>query len=92
MLLLAIGLQFVKVLYNPDRLAFYDEFSHWRTAIDISTSGHLFLPNPLQPVSPYYPGLEAITTVFGELTGFPLDRAGMIIIGLGRLQLAVALF
>jgi hypothetical protein len=91
-LLLGLGLQLVKVLYSPDRLAFYDEFAHWRTAIDIATSGHLFLPNQLLPISAYYPGLEAITTVFAAMSGLPLDRAGMLIIGLGRLLLVLGLF
>src|SRR5438105_854522 len=91
-ILLGLSLEFVKVLYNPARFAFYDEFSHWRTAIDISTSGHLFLPNQLQPISPSYPGLEALSAVFAALSGLPLDRAGMLIIGLGRLLLVLALF
>jgi hypothetical protein len=70
-LLLGLGLQFVKVLYNPGNPSFFDEFSHLRTAIDIAVSGHLFLPNPLHPISPYYPGLEALTAVFAAFGTLP---------------------
>jgi len=91
-LLLGLGLQFVKVFYNPGNPAFFDEFSHSRTAIDIAVSGHLFLPNPLQPISPYYPGLEALTVVFAALSGLSLDQAGVLVIGIGRMVLVLALF
>jgi hypothetical protein len=91
-LLLGLGLELVRVFYNPNRLAFYDEFSHWRTAIDIATSSHLFLPNPLQPISAYYPGLEALTVAFAEISGLSLTEAGVLVIAIGRIVLVLALF
>jgi hypothetical protein len=91
-LLLGLGLQSVKVLYNTDRMAFYDEFSHLRTAMDISITGHLFGGNPLQPVSAFYPGLEALTSVFADLSGVTLTQAGTVVIVIARIILMLALF
>jgi hypothetical protein len=91
-LLLGLGLQSAKVLYSPGNPVFFDEFSHLRTAIDIAVSGHVFQPNPLQPISAYYPGLEALTTVFAGLSGLSLTQAGVLVIGTGRIVLMLALF
>jgi hypothetical protein len=91
-ILLGLGLYLVKILHSPSGFTFYDEFSHWRTAADILATDHLFAPNPLQPISSHYPGLEVLTAALSDLSGLPLDRAGILVIGLGRLLLMLALF
>ncbi len=48
----------IRALTSPLHFYLYDEFLHWRTENDVIASGHLFTPNSLLPVSPYYPGLE----------------------------------
>src|SRR5215475_3507931 len=58
---LGVALYLVKVLEYPLYFTFFDEFLHWRTAQDILATGHLFTPNSLLPVSPFFPGLELVT-------------------------------
>jgi hypothetical protein len=53
-ILLGPGLYGVRVCYSPGTFAFFDEFAHWRTAIDIGSTGLLFSVNPLQPTSALY--------------------------------------
>ncbi|MDQ2715667.1 MAG: hypothetical protein M3Z08_12225 [Chloroflexota bacterium] len=93
-LLCLAGLSYylVKVLTSPLYFAFFDEFLHWRTADDIASSQHLFHTNALLPVSPYYPGLEIVTNALSTLSGLDSFYSGLIIIGMARLMMIVALF
>lgn len=90
--LLGLQLYLIKVLHSPLAFTLHDEFSHWRTANDIARSGHLFSENPLLPVSPVYPGLENVTSALTSLSGLSIFAAGIILIALARVLLAVALY
>ena len=70
----------------------YDGFLHWRTASDIINTHHLFAFNNLLPVSPYYPGLEIVTTALVNLTGFPIFDAGNVVVFVARLIMVTSLF
>ncbi len=89
---LGLAIHFVKLLQSPLRFTFSDEFPYWRTANDILTSGHLFKENSLLPVSPLYPGLELATTAVANLTGLSIFGAGVIMVGVARVALALALY
>lgn len=89
---LGLALYSIKLLAYPAGFTYFDELSHTQTAVDIFHSGHLFHANSLQPVSPYYPGLELITVTFAHLTGLSLFISGAAIIGVGRIVLAAALY
>jgi hypothetical protein len=89
--LLGLGLYAVKLLNSPGSFTFFDEFPHWRTLEDILGSGRLFTHNNELPVSPYYPGLEILTSVLVK-GGLSIWAAGVVIIGAARLLLAVSLF
>ncbi len=93
-LLCVLGLScyLVKVIANPLYFTFYDEFLHWRTVDDIARSGHLFTANALLPVSPYYSGLEIVTNAFSTLSGLDSFYAGLIVVGIARLLMVLALF
>ena len=91
-ILLGLGLYGVRVCYSPGTFAFFDEFAHWRTAIDIGSTGLLFSANPLQPTSAVYPGLESFTAVFASLSGLGVSQAALLVIGAARIVVVVALF
>ncbi len=90
--LLGVGMYVIKVLHSPDAFTFGDEFSHWRTANDILSTGHLFNANPLLIVSPYFPGLEIVTTALANVSGLSIYAAGILVIGAARLLIMLALF
>jgi len=90
--LVGIACYLVKVLGNPLHFIYYDEFLHWRTADDILTTHHLFHSNLLLPVSPYYPGLEIITNALSSVSGLDTFSSGILVIGIARLVLVLALF
>jgi hypothetical protein len=83
---------FVKVLATPLHFTYYDEFLHWRTADDILRTHHLFQSNLLLPVSSYYPGLEIVTNALSSVSGLDTFVSGMLVIGIARLVLILALF
>lgn len=85
-------LYLVKVLHSPVRFTFGDELQHWRTAEDILLTGRLFEFNSILPVSPFYPGLEIVTSVVVNLTGLDIFAAGILVIGVARLVLVLTLF
>ena len=90
--LLGLGAYLVKALHSPLRFAFGDEYAHLRTAADILASGRLFLENPLSLASPVYPGLELVTTAVANVSGLSIYGAGLLVVGMARLILMLALF
>ncbi len=89
---LALALYVVKVLHSPTAFTFYDELLHWRTAVDILQTWRLYQPNPLLPVSPYYPGLENTTVALVQVTGLALLDSGILLLGVARLLFVLALY
>nr|MBA2570467.1 hypothetical protein [Chloroflexota bacterium] len=89
--LLGIGLYGVKVLHSPQGFTFFDEFLHWATLDDIVESGRLFTPNNVLPASPFYPGLEIVTSPLVSF-GLPAWEAAMIVLAMARLLFVVSLF
>jgi len=82
----------IKVMSSPLYFSYSDEFLHWLTADNITTSGHLFSKNALMPVSSYYPGLEIVTNALGTLSGLDIFNSGLIVIGVARLLMILILF
>ncbi|GAC1381082.1 MAG: hypothetical protein NVS4B7_03540 [Ktedonobacteraceae bacterium] len=93
-LLCSVGLclYLVNVSLSPLYFSSFDEFLHWRTANDIINSAHLFTKNALLPVSPFYPGLEIVTSAFARLSGLNTFAAGLVVVCAARLVAILALF
>lgn len=90
--ILAVGYYAAKICYSPLEFKFNDEFQHWRTAEDILITQHLLEYNYSLPISPFYPGMESVTTAIVSLTGLSIVTAGFIVIGTARLLFTVALY
>lgn len=90
----ALGVAFyvVKVLQYPLRFSQHDEFQHWRSALDIAQTEHLFHANILLPVSPLYPGLEIVTNALSSTAGISIFAAATLLIGAARVVVMLALF
>jgi hypothetical protein len=86
------ALYVVKILNNPDGFTFFDEFNHLRSLADVLRTGRLLQPNPLLSVAPRYPGLPVVTSAVVQVTGASAFVAGLTVIGLARLLLALGLF
>ncbi|MBA2556915.1 MAG: hypothetical protein H0V12_06155 [Chloroflexi bacterium] len=91
-LVLGLALYGVKVLHDPLYFTFSDEFAQWRNVTEILTTGHLFNPNPLLPVTAFYPGLQTVTSTVSSVTGLPIFESGVVVLGAGRLVLLLGLF
>src|SRR5258706_7875932 len=92
LVVLGMALYLAKYLQYPLYFTYHDEFAHWRTAYDIVASGHLFQGNPIIPISSFYPGLEIVTSALSNLTGLSLFASGIVVLGVGRLVLVLALY
>jgi hypothetical protein len=90
--LMGVALYLVKVLHSPLHFTFHDEFSTLRTTVDIERFGTLFESNPLIEVHPFYPALELVTSALSSVTGLSTFVSGLIVIGVLRVALMVALF
>ena len=90
--LTALLLYWTKVLHDPVRLLFPDEFIHLNNTQQIVDSGRLYGENPLLPVSPHYPGLPVVTAGLSKLTGLGVFPCALIVVGLAKVMLSVALF
>jgi hypothetical protein len=92
LVLLGVASYMVKVFRDPFRFLYTDEFVHQYNAISIVSTHELFHRNPILAATPAYPGLEAPTAALSSLTGMSTFAAGLIVIGLARLILMLALF
>jgi hypothetical protein len=70
----------------------YDEHLHERTLLDLLHGSGLFAPNPMLPVSPYYPGMELFTGVMVRLTGIPVMVAMSLVVLLCRFLLILTIY
>jgi hypothetical protein len=92
LIVFGMSIYWVKLLYSPAWFAMGDEVQHWRTTYDVIWSAQLFTPNPILPVSPYYPGLENATLAAIALMGLPIFEAGLVLVGVARLLLIIGFF
>lgn len=93
LVLVAALLQYlVQFAYSPLRFAFPDAIAHWQTTVDVIRTHHLFHVNYVLPISPYYPGLELITSAFSSMSGLSVFQAGIIVAGVAHLLLIVTLY
>lgn len=91
-LILGVGLFLCEAITYPLGPASFDELLHTRTAQDVIESGRLFNSNPLLPVSPYYPGLENVTTALRSLSGLDLWPSSIVVVGIGRVLFMLSFF
>lgn len=90
--LLGIALYMVKVLDSPLHFTDHDEFSTLRVALDIRQLGSPFHHDPLITIHPFFPGLELVTVAVSSLTGLSLFVSALIVIGVMRVVMMLALF
>ncbi len=91
-IILGMALYGIKITHSPLHYSMFDEFLHWISAQNIMESRHLFVPNPILPISPLYPGLEILTTALSNTSGLSIFAAGVLVIGIGRGAFLYALF
>ena len=80
------------VMTSPGSFDAYDELLHLRTVEDILRAGHLFQPNPLLIVSPYFPALETTTSAIMQLSGADAFPTGLVLLAFTRIVFAISLF
>ena len=92
LVLLGLASYLVKVFRDPFRFLYADEFVHQFNALSILSTHKLFGANPILAATPAYPGLEAPTAALSSLTGLSTFAAGLVVVGVARLILMLALF
>lgn len=90
--LLGVGLYLVKVLHSPGGFTLHDEFASWRGVWDLERTGHLFTANPLIGNFSVFPGMTAATAALSQLGGLSVFVSALVLIGLARAVMIVALF
>ncbi len=90
--LVGMGFYLVKVMHSPYQFTFADEMVHVSNVNNILQTGALFGHNSILPVTALYPGLETITAALASLSGLSVFGAGLVIAGVGRLILVLALY
>jgi hypothetical protein len=90
--LAGVLLYVVKVLYDPTQLGQSDEYTHFVNAQHILDWGRLYTGNTILPESANYPGLASAAAAVSLLTGMNLFASSLIILGVARVMLLIALF
>ena len=79
-LILGVMTAMPKYLRNPFKPSYHDEYAHWREAIDVASTGHLFQPNTTIPIVEYFPGTSALTVAAHSLTGTSFWSSGVLVV------------
>lgn len=79
-LLFAVTTVIPKFLRNPTGPRYHDEYAHWREAVDVLGTGHLFAPNTTIPIVEYFPGTSALTVASHALSGLDIWYSGLIVV------------
>src|SRR5438093_10828058 len=90
--LLGLTLYAVKLMRDPFGFTFPDELVHIHNANEIVRTHALYNGNSLLPITPLYPGLEALTAALSAISGLGTYGAGMIVVGAARIVMMVALY
>jgi hypothetical protein len=93
-LIVLLGIEMVMpdLLRSPSSFNGYDELLHLRSLEDILRFGHLFHPNPLLTVSPFFPSLEIVASAIAQLSGADPFATSVVLLGFIRILFASALF
>ncbi len=91
-MLLGAGLFGVKILDNPTGFIPHDEMATLRQTWELLETGHYFSANPIVQGYAGYPGVEAVTAALTQISGRGPFLAAMIVIGVARVVLMLALF
>ena len=91
-LLLGAAQYLGKWMYSPGQLKFPDELQHFRGTTNAVDSGQLFTPNLPLPISPKYPGLEAMGAAVTQMTGLSITSAALLVAAVAHLVFMGALF
>jgi hypothetical protein len=91
-LVLGVALYLVKVMHSPFGFTYGDEFIHIHNVDEIIGTHHLFGGNSVLPITARYPGLESVAAALSELSGIGSFAAGLIVIGVARVIMMLALF
>ena len=90
--LVGLGFYLVKVMHSPYYFTFADELIHASNVDNILQTGALFGHNSILAVTALYPGLETMTAALASLSGLSVFGAGLVIVAVGRLIMALALY
>jgi hypothetical protein len=93
-LVVAFGfwLYLIKILRDPTAFTYADELVHSYNVQQIVVTHSLFAANPILSLTPRYPGLETVTAAVRLVGGTSTFGAGVVVIGLARLLMMLALF
>jgi hypothetical protein len=92
LVVLGVALYLVKVVQSPFVFTYSDELVHVHNVHEIVRTHHLFGANSILPVTPHYPGLEATTAALVTTAGIGSFAAGLVVVGVARVVMMVALF
>ena len=91
LLYMSLALLATRFMLYPTLFAYHDEIVHEWNVIAIDETHHLFAPNAILPVTPYYPGLEIATSAIEHLTGLPLHQAATVLLFMTRVVMTLGL-
>ena len=79
-------------MYSPNGFTLHDELGQMRSTEDLLRTGELYRHNPIVAAYAFFPGLHGVTAAFASISRLSVFTSGLIVIGVARAVLMVAIF
>ena len=74
-----------KLLRDPTGPLYHDEIAHWRQAVGLADTGHLFQPNATIGIISRFPGLHIVVATVSRSTGLSVWQSALVVLVLAHL-------
>lgn len=73
-----------KMFLDPNGPRYFDEYGHYRNALEIIRTGSLFPSDSYLPIEKYFPGLGVATDLVHFVTQLSVWHSGLVVVGLSH--------
>jgi hypothetical protein len=73
-----------KLFLDPNGPRYFDEYGHYRNALEIIRTGSMFPTDSYLPIEKYFPGLGVATDLVHFVTQLSVWHSGLVVVGLSH--------
>lgn len=81
-----------KLFLDPNGPSYFDEYGHYRNALDIIRTNSSFPSSSYLPIEKYFPGLGGLTDLLHAVTRLSVWHSGLVVVGVSHCASLVVVY